>query len=119
MNNFNEESALETPLHLDQNARSFLLETCKWARFLSILGFIGIGFMVIGGIVFGSFMGLMASKVNSGAEQGILILSGGMTTVIYVIIAIMYTFPVLYLFRFSTKTKYALLSENMESLNSA
>jgi hypothetical protein len=34
-------------LYLNQEARGFLKETAKWAYFLSILGFVGIGFMVV------------------------------------------------------------------------
>ncbi|MEY3444664.1 MAG: hypothetical protein RLZZ519_2945, partial [Bacteroidota bacterium] len=50
MNPFDQESK-DGGLQLSQNSTSFLESTAKWARFLSILGFIGIGFMVLAALL--------------------------------------------------------------------
>ena len=101
-------------LSLEENAITVLKETAKWTKFLSILGFIGIGILVILAIVMGA---IMESSAGYGAAMGGL--SGGLVTVVYLVMAALYFFPILYLFKFSIKLKQALLSNNSAKLSDA
>ena len=92
-------------LKIGENAKSFLLETAKWAKFLAILGFIGIGFMILAALmmmVLGSVIGN-----SSGFSPGIL----GLT---YLVMSVLYFFPTLYLFNFASKIKSAILNQNQQ-----
>ncbi len=102
-------------LRLDLQAREFLGQTAKWAYFLSILGFIGIGFMVL--LAF--FMGTVMSMISgfSGAEEASYM--GGFITVLYLVLAVLYFFPVLYLFKFASNMKDALRTNDSDSLTAS
>lgn len=101
-------------LHLTEESKSFLKETAKWAYFLSILGFVGVGFMV----VLALFMGTIFSKLGVfGARFGMM--EGGFITVIYLLLAVLYFFPVYYLFQFSSKAKVAFNCNDYETLTTS
>src|SRR5690606_29766178 len=89
----------------------YFKEIAKWAFFLSIIGFIGLGLTVLFGLFFSAFMGAMPS--NSYSEIGI---SPGILGMIYVVIGMIYFFLVYYLFNFAKKLKSSLLSNNTEVL---
>ena len=111
-----EKSAFETfELNLPPVILAFLKETSTWTYFLSILGFIGIGLMILGGLFFSLAMNLIPGG-NPYAGLGVDMSYFGM---IYVVIALFYFFPVLYLFNFSRKMKSALNSNNNDELTSA
>lgn len=99
---------------LSANAISFLTETRKWSSFLSILGFIGIGLMVIFGLFASTIFGLMANEL--GAQPAGF---SGMFGIIYIFVALLYFFPVLYLYKFGSKLKVALNNRDNIALESA
>lgn len=75
--------------------------TQKWAKFLAILGFIGVGIMFIAGIVvtlMGGALGFLAEATPSPMVFGSLGL-------VYVALAVLYFFPLLYLWRFASNVK--------------
>lgn len=102
-------------LEVEEFSTGFLSETAKWAKFLSIVGFVIVSLILVGGV----FLGVTLSStpgfdLNSGM--------GGMSLVfslIYFLIALLYFFPCLYMYRFSVRMKTALLANNQEALNSA
>jgi hypothetical protein len=49
-------------INVDQTAKSHLAETAKWAKFLSIMGFIFCGFIVLIGLFFGTFVSMLSSQ---------------------------------------------------------
>lgn len=111
-----EKSVFESfELEVNREIKGFLKETATWTYFLSIMGFIGIGIMVIFGIFFGAIMGSMASG-NAYQNMGF---SLGYFGLIYVVLALLYFFPVYYLFNFSKKMKQALKSSNNDDFKSA
>ncbi len=64
-----------------------------WVRFLSVMGFISVGFMILGAAI---MLGISLFAKNVGRNT----MPGGMMTamsILYVIIAILYIFPSLYL----------------------
>ncbi|SFZ94377.1 hypothetical protein SAMN05428642_104136 [Flaviramulus basaltis] len=113
-----EKSAFETfELELTEDIKGLLKETTSWSYFLSILGFIGIGLMVIFGIFFGAIMSTRAlGDVNPYAGLGF---SMGYFGLIYVVLALVYFFPVYYLFNFSRKMKTALSNTNKDDFKLA
>ena len=57
----------EFELQLNESAKGFLKEAAKWAYFLSILGYVGIGFIVLAAIFAGA---LFAFIGNLSREMG-------------------------------------------------
>lgn len=93
---------------LTNESISFLKEAGKWAYFLGILGFVFVGFMVIGAFSMGTVMSSLGS-LGGNAYSGV---SGGMITVLYLIFAAIYFFPVYYLYNFGKKVKEAFLNND-------
>ena len=92
---------------ITEASRSYLRETAKWAKFLAIIGFVMIGFMVLVGVFFGSIMGsAMSDLEDAGLKAGV---GTGAFGFIYIFIALLYFFPTLYLYRFATRTKQAVI----------
>ena len=100
-------------LTLNGKAKSFLRETAKWCKFLSIVGFVGIGLM----IVFALFAGTIFSALPQ--AQTIPFDLGLAMTITYLILAALYFFPVYYLYQFSGKMKAALFTKNDDTLADA
>lgn len=112
----NQSSFESFELHLNNEAVGALRESAKWSFFLSILGFIGIGFMVLAGL----FMSTMMAGIPSGtmgsspfaAIQGVL---GG----VYIVMALLYFFPVFYLYKYASGMKTALSSNDSALLTNS
>ncbi|HEX2394846.1 MAG TPA: hypothetical protein VHI78_05830, partial [Bacteroidales bacterium] len=67
-NSINPESASQN-LNLDPNGISHLMETRAWTNFISIIGFVFLGFLLLAGIAGGSAMtrmSPMAAELSSG-----------------------------------------------------
>lgn len=94
---------------LNAEIKGYIVTISKWGKFLSILGFIGIGLMVIAAL----FMGSMVASLSNIPEG---VSSGTMITVVYLIIAVVYFFPVLYLYKASTNLGAGIDSGSEESL---
>lgn len=100
-------------LQLQTAAQDYLRESAKWSMFLSILGFIGIGFMALMAIVMTSAMSMMPEVPGPfGAIKGLI-------SIMYLIFAILYLFPIYYLYKYANNTKKALNSQNSELLTNA
>ena len=99
---------------ITEASRGYLRETAKWAKFLAIVGFVIMGFLVLFGLFFGAIMGsTMSGLEDAGLGAGI---GAGAFGAIYVVMALLYFFPTLYLYRFATRTKQALLDSDSEGL---
>ena len=110
-----EHSVIESfEMKLSESAKDFLKETAKWAYFLSILGFIGIGFIIFAALFAGTLFSSM-SKMNPamgamGSSFGIVM------AFIYFLIAVLYFFPVYYLNKFASNAKKAFKNSDSETL---
>lgn len=100
-------------LSLSDQAVGFLKEIAKWANFLSIVGFIGIGFFVLIALFGGAFMASAASQFG---DAGPLAAGGAFLTIVYLLVALLYFFPVYYMFKFARNLKAALQSKDEETL---
>ena len=90
----------------------FLREIARWTKFLSVLGFVGIGLIVL--VAF--FTGAIFSVLPSAAEMPF---PPVFLTVIYLAVAALYFFPIYYLFKFSKNLSEALKQQNGSFLEGA
>ena len=107
-----QESTLEkNEMVLDKKSLTYLTETRKWTMFLAILGFIFIGLLaiivLIVGLVGAGFGGLMG-----GSEILIILL-------VYIVIGVLYFFPIYYLLKFSVNMKKAIEQAEQKDLTVA
>ena len=102
-------------VELNDISVSYLKETAKWAKFLSIVGFVITACIVIlalfAGTLFATFSQL--TPAGSSLPAGISVI----ITIVYLALALLYFFPCLYLYKFSTKAKLAIESGEQEVLN--
>jgi hypothetical protein len=113
----------EEKLSLNDLAIAALRESAKWCMFLSIVGFIFIGLMVIGGLFMTVAMSAISSMPNDpysqmGASNPFMAIKG-FIGLIYILFALLYFFPIYYLFNYAKGTKQALESGNGEVLSKA
>lgn len=103
-------------LVLNAKSKSFLREIARWCFFFAILGFVSIAFLVVAAI----FIGILGTPIldQLTGQQGIPSLAIPLA-ITYFVSAILYFFPVLYLFKFSRKMKSALETKNDEMLADA
>ena len=108
------ENLLNSELQIDSIAHAHLAETAKWSVFLSIVGFILSGILVIVALFAGTFISSMSGGLGAAPVMG-----AGLITVVYLIIAALYFFMSLFLYRFATKMKAALYSNDQHTLNNS
>ncbi|MFI5154286.1 MAG: DUF5362 family protein [Chitinophagales bacterium] len=103
-------------LQIDPQSSAHLSEAAKWSKFLSIVGFIFCGIILIAGF-FGktftsrSFGGYTERTETAGGTSRIVAM------VIALIMALIYFFPCLFLFNFSNKMQVALRSNDQQQLS--
>jgi hypothetical protein len=104
-------------LQLDQTARDFLKETAKWAYILSIIGYVGIGLMLLLAVFAGSIFSSMGSTMprmgGMGGSFGIIM------AFVYIFLAAIYFFPIYYLNKFAVNAKRAFRDNDSEALTNA
>ncbi len=105
-------------LSLNEQAVDALRESAKWSTFLAVLGFIGIGFMVLAAL----FMSSVASLVPDNNPYGSASPFGamkGFISIFYAIMAAIYFLPIYYLFKYASEMKNALMARNSEMVSNA
>lgn len=95
--------AADDSVRINQASQEFLLETARWAKFLSSVGFIFLGITVITAVA----LGALSSSVR--LVTGI---KGTAVAFIFIAIALLYFFPVYYLYNASVRLKKGLLSND-------
>ncbi|HEX2936391.1 MAG TPA: hypothetical protein VHO72_13640 [Bacteroidales bacterium] len=104
------DSGIYSNMELTPQAIASLNETRKWTMFFSILGFIFVGFFVLG-MIASLFMTSLIPV--PGAQVGpIMVLP-------FLIIIAIYFFPIYYLFQFSALSKKAIATKNPTDLEQA
>ena len=101
----------EEGLLLSNEALESLRITARWALFLSILGFIGIGFLILAGIIVGITFSF------SSELGGIAPFPPALLSLFYIILGVLYLFPMLYLYRFATQMRVAVQQRAQDTLN--
>jgi hypothetical protein len=108
------ETTTETKkIEIDHEIISNLNSTRKWTMFLAILGFIFLGFIIVFGLIAGTFLSTFKSnEVNLGIPESLMI-------ILFIVIAAIYFFPVYFLFQFSRHTSKAVETLDKQDLNKA
>jgi len=96
-------------LSITREMKENLLEMTKWSKFLAILGFVGLGMIVVSAI-YGLVIGSMSRY--SYLENA------GIAALIYIAIAVVYYFPVNFLYKASVGIKDGLILSNKIDLES-
>lgn len=100
----------EHELILSKKDQNNFRETAKWGKFLAIVGFVFSGFMVIAGL----------AMMGSGALfQQEMPMAPGAFGLVYILFALLYIFPSLYLFRFSTQIQTGIRQQSQEQCSNA
>ena len=98
-----------TGLTVNERMKADLLSAAKWAKFLCVLGCIGLLIMVIVSIIM-LVLGSAITKVFPGTPFGAAM------GVLYLIIAAIYIYPLIKGFQFANGTKAACLSNDENKL---
>lgn len=107
-------------LSLDGQSKGFLQESAKWGKFLAIVGFIFCGLILIGGIALSLQPDALTKSYDRfGYREDPSENLGPAMVVVYIAIAVLYFFPCLFLFRFSSNMKSALQSGDQATLVSS
>ena len=106
-------------LSVDVQARSFLTETAKWGKFLAILGFVFCVIIVLVGVLIATNYEEFGKVINAYDNNNTLREMGPAIGIVYVVGAVIYFFPCLYLLRFSNQMKAAVASDDQTKLTSA
>ena len=100
-------------LVIDWRSKEFLKETAKRTKFLAILGFVGIGLMVLGSLV-------MLFAPSSLMSNGDFPFGGKIfMMLLYLAFAVLYYFPISYLYQFSENTKKAIENNDNNAIRDA
>jgi heme/copper-type cytochrome/quinol oxidase subunit 2 len=103
MESVQEERKIEIGSEILNNLNS----TRKWTTFLSVLGFIFLGLLIVAGLTTSLFLTTFKTQeANLGIPESAMI-------IIFVVVGAIYFFPVFFLFRFSRKTRDAI--QNLDS----
>jgi len=106
---------INSPLQIDTTAHVHLAETAKWANFLAIVGFVLSGILALVALFAGTFVSTMSRGFGNSSSM----IGAGFVTFLYLIIAAVYFFMSLFLYRFASKMKLALNSNDQENLNNS
>ena len=101
---------VQTGMFVNNSMKADLLSAAKWAKFLCIVGCIGVALMLIAAIA----LVALGSKLG-GAFPGSAIGGAGMG-LLYLIIVAIYIYPLIKGFQFANATKAACLSDDAAQL---
>ena len=101
-------------LNFDPIAKSHLLDTAKWARFLAISGMILMALFVILAI-----MGIGMSSAYQTSDMDLMGPMRAVMIVVSIVMTIIIFFPLLFLLRFSNHMKTAINANDQEAMNEA
>lgn len=105
MENIENAQPVDNQLAINDEIRGYLLETSKWGKLLAIVGYVGMGILLLIGLFF--IVGLSIFSSFSGVGFPMRIMG-----FIYILISVLYYFPLKYLYNFSIQLKQGLNSTN-------
>ena len=109
----NEANVLSNKIEIDSSGYTHLVETAKWAKFLAIVGIVLSCILVLVALFAGTFMELFLTRTGGESTSTVFV------SIAYIIIAALYFFTSLYLYRFGVKMQYALNSNDQQLFNVA
>jgi hypothetical protein len=96
---------------ITKEINDYLLETSKWGKILAIIGFVGLGILILLAL----FVMFGFSQISKFPGAGFPFSLVGF---LYIIIAVVYYFPVNYLYKYSIQIKHGLNSNDLSSITS-
>ena len=113
-----DEKVISEPV-LSKSGWDYLYSTAKWAGFLAILALISTGFLALLGVlimILSPIIGEFQDFDSIGLLPDFTLLGVGL---FYLLIAVFYSLPAIYLYKFSSKTKKAFRMNNQKELDDA
>ena len=115
-----EDSTSLFSLSIDPVAKTHLLETAKWARFLAMVGFVFIFLFIIIGIISSIALSRYSDIYDGGSSQRGFANAIGMGTAFsYIIMSVIAFFPLMFMLRFANNMKRAIQTDDQELLNNS
>ncbi len=102
----NERDLITESLQITDQTAGVLNQSARWAKFLSIVGFVMTGFMILASFILPE---LLARNTYAMPEMTVPVQG---LRINFIIMAVLLFIPCLFLFRFSTKMKEALADNN-------
>ena len=109
-------------LNVDPLTKAHLSETAKCARFLAIVGMVFLGLVALGSVfvlIAGSMNGFQNSNGELSYPSGIFSFFGVGAALFYLLLLLVWFFPLLYLLRFANKMRTALAGNDQQALNTS
>jgi hypothetical protein len=94
-------------ISVNNEIKEYLTETSKWGKFLAVVGYIGMGLLCLIGIAVMIGFSIFSKVSDANFPMGVL-------GFVYIIIAVVYYFPVNYLHKFSSQMRAGIESNNQE-----
>jgi len=100
-------------LIITEDIRSYIYDSAKWTQFLAVVGFVFSAFTILFAFGSGAFLSTLAS-----VEPGnpLIKLGSGFLTAMFLVFALLYFYPSLLLYNYSTAAKTAVLYADQEGL---
>jgi hypothetical protein len=105
-----QESFLE--MHLDYDGGNILRETIRWSRFLSIVGIVGVGILILALAVAGGGLIALYSRIVPGIET-----YAGLLIFIFMLVLAIGATLVVMLYRFSVLTRKGIETQDQAIFN--
>jgi hypothetical protein len=107
-------------LAIDEQSTSYLSDIARWAKFLSIVGFILCGMIIMGALLAASIVSESHSYSRStGFVLGVFAIGSVYEAMVYIVVVLLGFFPLLYLYNFSTKMQMALRNNDQGNLHAS
>lgn len=112
---------LEEKKTLSNRSKDYLMEIAKWSKFFGIIGFVFVGLIALLSIFAGAFMSTMGGGMSSAFEEAGVSnpyagFAGAGFTFVYLLVALLYFFPSLYIIKSSKAMKLGLKNNDDEQL---
>lgn len=113
------ETVKSDAISLSEKGLKFLSQTKPWVRFMSIIVFISVGFMALGGLAM--FLVGFAGNIFGKAAEPYTLVPGGTVTagIVYIVLAVLYIAPGIFLSRYASAIKKLEASPDSRSLETA
>ena len=108
-------------LSIDPVTKTHLSETARWARFLAIVGLIGVVLLVIGGVVYAIWMTsvMRSAEDKDGVTTGYTTGFTAASAIFLIVMAAVAFFPMLFMLRFANQMRAAINGNDQENLNNS
>jgi hypothetical protein len=121
METYKQDSLSSIDLQMDEEVKQQLMESAKWTKFISVVVFSLSGLMLVGGIWGASYFLIALERVGYMSPQLAGLAGYGVGYIIGIIVIIVAFLVITYyfMFRFATKIKTGILTEDSKSVSTS